>query len=118
MPFVKTGAATAPEPPAGRMVVDPDKVLQLKKRLEDRRQLLRDYLVSKGDAVFVGRPPGADPCSESNADAFTTNGKAAAEATVGFIKALDATITSLHDTAVAYGLVEEANEDRFRREPR
>ena len=118
MPFVEPGAATAPETSAGRMVVDPDKVLQLKKRLEDRRQVLVEYLRGKGNAVFVGRPPGADPCSESNAEAFTANGRAAADATHGFLEALNATITSLHDTAVAYGLVEEANEDRFRRGPR
>lgn len=117
MPFVDPGATPAP-PTTSRMVVDPAKVLQLKQRLEDRRDLLVSYLMGKGDTMFVGRPPGADPCSDSNAEAFTANGKAAAEATSGFIAALDSTIKSLHDTAVAYGLVEEANEDRFRRGPR
>jgi hypothetical protein len=115
MPFWEEGAEPAPPSPAARMVVDPDNIIRLKQRLEDRRQILRDYLTRKGDALFTGRAPGTDPCSERNAEVFTDNGKAAAEALRGFIKALGATIDSLHASAVAYGLVEEDNTDRFRR---
>lgn len=114
MPFWEEGAESAPPSPAARMVVDPDNIMRLKKRLEDRRQLLRDYLTSKGETLFTGRAPGSDPCSERNAEVFTDNGKAAAEALAGFIEALGATIDSLHASAVAYGLIEEDNTDRFR----
>jgi hypothetical protein len=113
MPFVQPGDAPTPASPAGRMLVDPAAILQLKKRLEDRRDILQTYLSRQRGAVFTGRAPGTDPCSEGNAEAFTSNGMAAGEATNGFIEALGATIDSLHETAVAYGLVEEANTDRF-----
>jgi hypothetical protein len=113
MPFWEPGDEPATAAPASQMLVDPQKILQLKKRLEDRRQILRDHLMVKGDAMFVGRSPGTDPRSESNAEAFTDNGRTAGEATIGFIKALDATIESLQSTAAAYGLVEETNTDRF-----
>ncbi len=115
MPFWAEGAESAPPSPAARMVVDPDNIMRLKKRLEDRRDILRDYLRRRRGAAFTGRPPGSDPCSARNAEVFTDNGKAAAEALDGFIDALGKTIDSLHASAVAYGLAEEDNVNRFRR---
>jgi hypothetical protein len=114
MPFWEPGDEPATAAPASQMLVDPAKILQLKKRLEDRRLILQERLRGSRGAVFVGRAPGTDPRSESNAEAFTSNGQAAAEATNGFIDALSATIESLQSTAAAYGLVEETNTDRFR----
>jgi hypothetical protein len=115
MPFWEEGAEPAPPSPAARMVVDPDNIMRLKQRLEDRLDILRRYHRAKGEALFTGRAPGTDPCSERNAEVFTDNGKAAAEALGGFIEALDTTVSSLRASAVAYGLVEEDNVDRFRR---
>ena len=115
MPFWEEGAEPASSSPAARMVVDPDNIMRLKKRLEGRRDILATYLLDNRYAVFTGRAPGTDPCSERNAEVFTDNGKAAAVALTGFITTLDETIGSLHASAVAYGLVEEDNVDRFRR---
>jgi hypothetical protein len=113
MPFWEPGDEPTTAAPASRMLVDPQMILQLRKRLEDRRQILQERLRTTGYCAFTGRAPGTDPRSASNAKAFTSNGEAAAEATGGFIDALTATIESLHSTAVAYGLVEETNTDRF-----
>ena len=118
MPYLGKGETASSEPlPVANMVVDPAKILQLKKRFEDRRDVLREYLLLKGESAFVARPPGADPCSEGNAQGITRNGGTAATATVGFVQALEGTIASLHDTAVAYRSVEEDNTGRLGREP-
>ncbi|MFI7676700.1 PE domain-containing protein [Actinophytocola sp. NPDC049390] len=113
MPFWEEGAEAAPPPPAARMVVDPDNIVRLKQRLEGRLDILRSYHRGKGNALFTGRAPGTDPCSERNAEVFTANGEAAAEALAGFIVALNETIDRLNASALAYGLVERDNTDRF-----
>jgi len=105
MPYLGRGEAANVDPPsAASMAVDPEKILQLKKRLEDRRTILSEYLWRKGKAAFTGRAPGSDPCSDGCAAGLTENGTTAATATHGFVSALTETIKGLHKTLTTKGL--------------
>ena len=121
MPFLKDEGGTE-QPlgeagstlPAATLVVHPDQVLQLKRRLEDRRDKIVKFIEDERDNLTHVPPPGADPCSARVVQAFGKNGQEALEATQGFVNELNKVIDSLDEAARMYGLVEESNTDTFR----
>jgi hypothetical protein len=96
------------------MHVEPDKILALKRRLEDRRDIVFDFIRLNGDALVHVPSPGADPCSEKTVAYLGENGVSALEAAKGYVDQLTAVVDSLADMARTYGLVEDANTSAFR----
>lgn len=123
MPFIQAGGSSESaeskyiDGPIGSatMVVQPDKVLQLKHRFEDRRQKVLDFMRAERDSLGAVPPPGADPCSDGAAEALSLNGQSAMVALDGFVTELTNAIDTLDEAARLYGLVEESNTDRFLR---
>ena len=111
-PLGKIGSAL---PPA-TLVVHPDQVLRLKHRLEARRQAVVDLMLAELDNLARVPPPGTDPCSTRAVDVLGQNGQSAIDASKGFVLELNNMIDSLGEAARMYGLVEDSNTDRFRRE--
>ncbi|MGH3859421.1 PE domain-containing protein [Actinokineospora sp.] len=95
------------------MRVEPDKILALKRRFEDRREIVREFIDLKRDALVSVRPPGTDPCSEKTVAALGENGASALDAARGYINELTAVIDSLSEAARTYGLVEDNNAQAF-----
>jgi hypothetical protein len=123
VPFVQRGGSAEPTgvigsglPPA-TLVVQPDKILFVKRGLEDERDTILTFIRDKGRLLTSVPPPGADPCSEGVAEALSQNGQSALDAAKGYVEELTNIIDSLDETAKAYGLVEESNADKFGREP-
>ena len=122
MPFLQGDQTEAPVGPAGSalppatLVVNPDQVLRLKRRLEDCRQQVRDFMRSQKQDLVNVPPPGADPCSARAVGALGRNGQAALDAAQGFVDKLRNVINSLDEAARLYGLTEESNADRLRQE--
>jgi hypothetical protein len=123
MPFLQEGQSAEPSgeigsglPPA-TLVVQLDKILFLKRGLEDERAEIDRFISNKGWALSAVPPPGADPCSEGVAEALSQNGQAALEAARGYVDELTNLINSLDETAKAYGLTEDANVAKFGQEP-
>ncbi|MFL6140381.1 MAG: PE domain-containing protein [Labedaea sp.] len=123
MPFLQEGAPAEPGgeigsglPPA-KLIVQPDKILFLKRGLEDERDKIRSFINHKGRMLSSVPPPGTDPCSEGLAEALSQNGQAALDAATGYVDELSNIIDALDETAKAYGLVEESNADKFGKGP-
>lgn len=120
MPFLEgdepSGRIGSGLPPA-TLVVAPDKILQLKRRFEDRREKVFAFMLGEAENLLVVPPPGADPCSEAGVEALGQNGQAAMDALQGFVSELTDAIDALEQAAHLYGLVEESNTTAFRLEP-
>lgn len=121
MPFLQEGDAAEPSgqigsglPPA-KLVVQPDKVLFVKRGFEDERAEVDRFIRNKGHMLNAVGPPGADPCSEGVAEALSQNGQAALDAAQGYADELTNVINALDEVARAYGLLEETNTDKFGR---
>lgn len=123
MPFVAADGSSEPLGPVGSglpaatMVVHPDKILQLKRRLEDRRDKVSDFLRGELDRLVDVPSPGADPCSKGAAEALGQNGRTAMVALEGFVSELTSAIDALYEAARLYGLVEESNTHQFLQRP-
>lgn len=119
MPFVAADGASEPLGavgsglPAATMVVDPDKILQLKGRLEDRREKVIAFMTNERRNLAVVPSPGTGPCSEGAAEALGQNGQLAMDALNGFVTELTNVIDVLNESAQLYGLVDEANAAAF-----
>lgn len=114
MPFVEAGEDTPWRVPDATLQVEPDKILQLKRRLEDRRDAINNVLDQERESLRGIRPPGADPCSEACARGLSENGTQATEVLDRFVQELATTIAAVDEAARTYGLVEEENTTRFR----
>ena len=119
MPFLQVDETNDPLGPVGAalpaatLVVQPDKILQLKRRLETRRDKIREFMTAERENLVNVPPPGTDPCSTRAVEALSQNGRSALDATTGFVVELTNTIDALDEAARLYGLVEESNVDRF-----
>ncbi|HEV2783370.1 MAG TPA: hypothetical protein VGX25_28640 [Actinophytocola sp.] len=121
MPFLQDGAATgeigSALPPA-RLIVDPDKLLILKRGFEDECDRVNKWIYDNGGYLRVVSPPGADPCSEGTAAALGRNGTAAIEAANGYLLQLRMVAEALGEIARDYGLTEDGNTTKFTPGPR
>ena len=123
MPFLQEGDSvesdyvTAP-PPAARLVVDPGKVLLLKRGIEEERERIGDWLKTNWRRLNSVRQPGSDPCSEETAKALSENGEAAVRAATGYVTQLLKVAEALGDIAKAYRLTEDENARRLERRAR
>ncbi|HET9143231.1 hypothetical protein [Actinophytocola sp.] len=123
VPFVQGGDSAEPSgqigsglPPA-TLVVQPDKILFVKRGFEDERDRIRSFINDKGHLLVDLRPPGTDPCSDGVVDVLGKNGQSALDAARGYVDELTNIIQSLNDAATDYGLVEQANADKFGQGP-
>ena len=122
MPFLPAGESAEPLGqigaglPAATLVVQPDKVLHLKHRFEDRLAKVSMFMRDERENLVNVPPPGADPCSEGGVKALGRNGQSAIDALDGFINELTNVIDALGEAARTYGLVDESNTDMFRQE--
>jgi hypothetical protein len=103
--------------PAATLVVQPDKILQLKARLEARRDAVQDFMREGRENLAIVPPPGGDPASKGGVEALGRNGQSAMEAMDGFVSELSRVIEALDEAARQYGLVEESNAERLRQVP-
>jgi hypothetical protein len=123
MPFLQEGESAEPGGEIGSglspatLIVQPDKILFLKRGLEDERDAILSFITKKGRMLSSVPPPGTDPCSEGVAEALSQNGQAALDAATGYVEELTNIIDALGETAKAYGLVEESNADKFGQGP-
>jgi hypothetical protein len=92
-----------------RLVVEPGKILELKRRLEVRREKVHDFLDQKDTVLTTIPAPGGDPCSDEAVKLLATNGAAAVTAARGFAAELDSVIGQLDHIARDYQLLEEKN---------
>jgi hypothetical protein len=114
--YIDTGAEGSDGP--GRMVVDPDKLMQLHKGIEDELTRVRDWLEANRDPLFKIDPPGKDPCSHDTMDVMAQNGMTAIDKCKAYVGRLLMVSEKLHESAVAYGVTEDHNAVAFRQEPR
>lgn len=117
MPFVQVGGEIGAGLPAARLVVEPDKVLALKRGFEDEVDRVREWLWVNGHRLRDVPPPGADPCSKQTVRALGENGQTALDAAWGYADQLKQAAAALGEIARAYGLVEDDNTGKFREEP-
>ncbi|GDY33963.1 PE domain-containing protein [Gandjariella thermophila] len=120
MPFAAMPAdgQRQPIPGAGgadKMIVQPDKVLALKKELEDARNRVRDFLQDKADYLRVP-PMAADPVSKDASGAFTATAETAVRVAWAYVAQLSNTIDGLDQAAKAYNLAEDTNTSTFNRQ--
>lgn len=102
---------------AARLIVDPDKVMALKRGIEEEQRRVREWLLANKNRLSSVREPGTDPCSEESVRALGENGKAALVAAEGYVAQLKNVADALSEIARAYGLTEEENTQRFPWEP-
>jgi hypothetical protein len=102
--------------PAGtdRMLVDPDKLLQLKKGLEDELGVVRDWLRTNFEQLTSIEPPGLDPCSQDTVGVMGQVGTIAIDKGRAYAARLQMVAEKLHESAVAYGVADEHNATAFR----
>ena len=123
MPFLQEGGsaesdyAAAPLP-AAQLIVDPDKVLLLKRGVEEERDRVRGWISRNRTRLNSVDPPGADPCSKETAKILAQNGEAALDAASGYVAQLQKMAQALDDIAKAYKLTEDHNTRRLERKPR
>ena len=114
--FVDTGADSSAG--TGRMIVDPAKLTQLKKGIEDEADRVRAWLFNNRDPLFKIDPPGHDPCSVDTMAVMGQNGQTAIDKADAYVARLRMVAEKLHESAVAYGVTEEHNAAGLRRGPR
>lgn len=103
--------------PAARLVVDPDKMPALQRGFEDEAERIRDWLQTNRYRLSDVPPPGEDPCSKATVRALGENGQSALDAAWGCVEQLKQVAAALGEIARAYGVMEEDNTGKFRREP-
>ncbi|GGM77163.1 hypothetical protein GCM10012275_54760 [Longimycelium tulufanense] len=118
MPFMAAGPDAAGALPDGgggttKLKVQPDKVLQLKRELEDVRDEVQTFLRNEAEGLKA-RPQGADPVSQDAAKAISENADTAIEVADAYVQRLTAVIDALDQAAKTYGLVEDTNTVDFR----
>jgi predicted esterase len=113
--FIDTGADDSAG--TGRMIVDPDKLTQLKKGIEDEADLIREWLMANVERLTSIDPPGEDPCSRDTMGVMGQTGQTAIDKSQAYINRLTTVAEKLHESAVAYGVTEDNNAAAFRKEP-
>ncbi|GGM75622.1 hypothetical protein GCM10012275_52900 [Longimycelium tulufanense] len=113
MPFVAAGPGAAGALPDGgggtaKLKVQPDRVLDLKRELEDVRDEVRTFLRNEAEGLWV-RPQGADPVSLDAAKTINENAQTAVEVAWAYVERLTNVIDALDHAAKTYGLVEDTN---------
>ncbi|OLF16749.1 hypothetical protein [Actinophytocola xanthii] len=111
--YIDTGRSDEP----GRMIVDPEKLMQLKQGIEAERDRVREWLFRNRVRLEEMGSPGADPCSIDATDVVTQNGGIAIDKGDAYVQRLTAIIGKMHESAVTYGLVEDTQNAAFQRGP-
>ena len=117
MPFVEDAGPVGSGLGPAHLIVEPGKVLQLKRRFEARRDKIEQFLYAGRIGLRV-TPPGTDPCSEATAEELSRNGDTAVTVTKEYVARLSQVIEQLDQIAKAYGLAEESNAGKFQGECR
>ncbi|OLF16747.1 PE domain-containing protein [Actinophytocola xanthii] len=111
--FIDTGDLDGPE----RMVVDPDKLLQLKQGIEEERDRVAEWILRHGRQLAEVESPGGDPCSRDAIAIVSENGGIATAKGAAYAARLDIVIDKMRESALAYGLIEETAAATFRQGP-
>ncbi len=114
--YIDTGTDGSGGP--GRMYVDPGKLMQLKKGIEDELARIRDWLYANADQLRIIKPPGLDPCSQDTVGVMGQVGQTAVDKGDAYVNRLRTVAAKLHESAATYGVTEDHNAAAFRREPR
>lgn len=114
--YVDLGPEEGSGQPLG-MAVSPDKLLQLKAGFEEERDRINMWLFDNRRRLHSIDPPGDDPCSRDAMAVFGQNGSIAVAKAEAYVERLTTVAQKMHESAVAYGLVEEDNSSKFRQEP-
>lgn len=99
------------------MIVDPDKLLQLKAGFEAERDRIATWLRDNRERLINIDPPGNDPCSSDAMAVFGRNGDSAIAKAEDYVQRLTTVAQKMHESAVAYGLIEDDTASKFRQEP-
>jgi hypothetical protein len=121
MPFLQEGGSVESDyvaAPAARLVVDPGKVLFLKRGFEEERDRVREWIERNRWRLARVPPPGSDPCSDETARILGENGLAAINAAQGYVSQLQKVAETLGEIARTYRLTEERNTQRLESKPR
>jgi len=113
--FVDTGADSSPG--TGRMIVDPAKLTQLKKGIEDEVTQVREWLKANRDPMTKIDAPGHDPCSVDTMGVMSQNGLTAIDKANAYLVRLKMVAEKLNESALAYGVTEDNNAAAFRQGP-
>jgi hypothetical protein len=111
--YIDTSGQTEP----GRMIVDPDKLVQLKQGIEAERDRVRDWLFKNTQRLKEIEPPGSDECSRDTMAVVSQNGGTALEKGDAYVNRLSAIVDKMHESARTYGLVEDNSAAAFQRGP-
>lgn len=101
--------------PVATMRVEPDRILELKRRFEDCRSKVADFVYANRDRLASIPPPGADPRSAKTVAALGANGESAVRAAQGYLDQLSAVVASLSEMARAYAGAEDENRQALTR---
>src|SRR2546430_10466098 len=95
--------------PAAELVVDPNKIIELRNGFENELKRVRDWFMRNQRRLASIDPPGGDPCSGDTAAALGENGQSALDAARGYVDQLEKVAFALNEIANAYGLREQEN---------
>lgn len=99
----------------GRMIVDPAKLTQLKKGIDEERDRVREWLFNNLDQMTYIDPPGNDPCSRDAMDVMGQSGQSAIDKCQLYVGRLAQVADKLQESSAAYELTEDHNATAFRR---
>jgi hypothetical protein len=100
-----------------RMIVEPDKLLQLKQGIEEERDRVAEWLINNGLRLRTIKSPGEDPCSVDAMDIMGQNGHTALKKGDAYVARLASMITKMHESALTYDRVEDETARTFRQGP-
>ena len=95
--------------PAAELVVDPDKIIEIKQGFEDELTRVRLWLWRNKQRLLSVDPWAGDPCTGESADAFVQNGLSAIAAAGGYVDQLSKVVAALGEIASSYRLTDDDN---------
>lgn len=113
--YVDLGADGTTGEPA-KLVVDPDKLAQLKQGFEDEAERIRTWIFQNGESLRNVQHAGEDECSKHMASNLSKNGQSAIDAANAYIERLKSAASKLDETARAYQAGDEDNASKFRQQ--
>lgn len=111
--YIDSGGLAGP----GRMVVDPDKLLQLKQGIDEERDRIARWLLDNRERLYQVDSPGHDPCSDDAVDLMGQNGMTAVTKADRYVHQLAALTEKLGESALTYEVVEDGSTTAFRQGP-
>jgi hypothetical protein len=111
--YIDTGGSAEPR----RLVVDPDKLVQLEQGIEAGGDRIERWLATSRRQLRKIDSPGEDPCSQDAVGIVAENGGTAFNKGEAYVARLTTIVEKMDESAKTYRLVEDDTATAFRRGP-